>query len=293
MVKRMMIKRLMIITVFFFLNIYGCSPQRLAIDASASLMDFNLVSFNEEEDPELAKLAGASNLKLLEGLIKADPHNEKLLIMASQGFGGYAFLFVEDENSKRAERLYKRGRDYGLRVLKTKDSFKKGLKRDIEEFKESLKDFGKEDIPALFWTTYCWGGWINLNRDSPQALIDIPEVKLLMERVLVLDGEYYYGGPHLLLATYYSSRPRLLGGDPEKAKYHFERAISLNKGRFLTSYILYARFYAVQIQDEELFKKLINKVLETPSDILPEQKLSNEIAKLKAKKSLRDIDQYF
>lgn len=289
----MMLKRMMIIIFGFFLSIYGCTPQRLAINATASLIGFNLISFNEEEDPELAKIAGASNLKLLEGLIKADPSNERLLIWAAQAFGGYAFLFVEDDDSKRAEMLYKRGADYGLRVLKKKGGFKKALKGDIEEFKSSLKDFDKEDISSLFWTTYCWGGRINLNRDSPQALIDIPKVKLLMERILVLNEEYYYGSPHLLLATYYSSRPRMLGGDPEKAKHHFERAVSLNKGKFLMSYFLYARFYAVQVQDEELFKRLIDKVLETSPDILPEQRLSNQVAKRKAKGSLRDMAQYF
>lgn len=289
----MSILRLLAAVIGFFIAISGCTPQKLAVNATVSLIDYNLISFNEEEDPELAKLAGASNLKLLEGLIKADPSNEKLLVWAAQGFGGYAFLFVEDEDPKRAEMLYKRGNDYGLQVLQKREDFKKGLKGDIEELKKSLRGFDREDIPALFWTAYCWGGWINLNRDSPKALIEIPKVKLLMDRVLELDEGYYYGGPHLLLGTYYASRPKMLGGDPEKAKHHFEKAVSLNKGKFLMNYFLYARFYAVQVQNEELFKRLINKVLETSSDILPEQRLSNQVAKIKAERLQKNRDQFF
>ena len=121
----MNILRLLAVITGLFITISGCTPQKLAVNATASLIDYNLLSFNEEEDPEIARLAGASNLKLLEGLIKADPSNEKLLVWAAQGFGGYAFLFVEDEDSKRAEMLYRRGIDYGLRALQTREGFKK------------------------------------------------------------------------------------------------------------------------------------------------------------------------
>ena len=118
-----------IAVLFFFplvLNMSGCTFEKVAVSATASLIDYNLLSFYEEEDPEIARPAGASNLKMLEGLIKADPENNTLLVKASQGFGGYAFLFVEDDDPKRAEGLYRRGREYGLRVWKKKEGFHKG-----------------------------------------------------------------------------------------------------------------------------------------------------------------------
>jgi hypothetical protein len=290
----MLLRRGHIVSILFFCLLFsGCSFQKIAVNATASLINYNLLSFYEEEDPEIAKLAGASNLKILEGLIKADPENDTLLIKASQGFGGYAFLFVEDDDPKRAEALYRRGSEYGLAVLQKKDGFRKGLKGSIEEFKKSLLEFSREDTPALFWTTYCWGAKINMNRNSPQALIEVPRVKLLMDRVLELDESYFYGGPHLLLGTYYASKPKMLGGDPEKAKEHFEKAIRLGQNKFLMGQVMYARFYAVQVQDKELFKQLMDEVLKAGPDILPQQRLSNQVAKIKAEKSLKEIDQVF
>jgi len=282
-----------LISFFILLMLSSCSVQKMAVDATASLIDYNILSFYEEEDPEIAKIAGASNLKLLEGLIKADPGNEGLLIKASQAFGGYAFLFVEDESPDRAEGLYRRGMEYGLKVLEKKEDFQKGFKGNIKEFGNALKSLQSEDMPALFWTTYCWAGKINLNRDSPRALIEIPRVKLMMDRALELNETFFYGSPHLLLATYYASRPKMLGGQPEKAREHFEKAIRLNQGKFLLSYLLYAKFYAVQTQDRELYKKLLDKILAAKPDILPEQMLSNQVAKIKAREALKNIDEIF
>jgi tetratricopeptide (TPR) repeat protein len=281
------------VSIFILFMLNSCSVQKMAVNATASLIDYNILSFYEEEDPEIAKIAGASNLKLLEGLIKADPGNDSLLIKASQAFGGYAFLFVEDESSERAEGLYRRGMEYGLKVLEKKEGFQKALKGDIGEFEKALKSLQKEDMPALFWTTYCWAGKINLNRDSPRALIEIPRVKLMMDRALELDETFFYGSPHLLLATYYASRPKMLGGQPEKAREHFEKAIQLNQGKFLLSYFLYAKFYAVQIQDKELYRKLLDRIVAAKPDILPEQMLSNQIAKIKAERALKNIDEIF
>jgi hypothetical protein len=49
------------------------------------------------------------------------------------------------------------------------------------------------------------------------------------------------------------------------------------------SYIYYAKFYAIKTLDEELFDRLIDKVVTTPLDVLPEYRLLNVMAKEKAK----------
>ena len=54
-----------------------------------------------------------------------------------------------------------------------------------------------------------------------------------------------------------------------------------------------AKSYCVQIQDKELFLKLLQTVEETPLDVLPEQRLINAIAKRKAKKLEENIDDLF
>jgi hypothetical protein len=56
----------------------------------------------------------------------------------------------------------------------------------------------------------------------------------------------------------------------------------LTGGKFLMTYVYYARSYAVQIQDEALFEELLTTVEKASLDILPEFRLANAIAKKKA-----------
>ena len=58
-----------------------------------------------------------SNIKLLEGLLKTDPDNRNLLMLTCQGYAGYALGFVEDEEPERARKLYRRAKQYGIRML--------------------------------------------------------------------------------------------------------------------------------------------------------------------------------
>ena len=85
----------------------------------------------------------------------------------------------------------------------------------------------------------------------------------------------------------------MLGGDPERGKKHFERNLEINGGRFLLSYYLYARYYAIQTQNKALCEELLNKVLDAPSNLLPDQRLINEVARQRADILLMDIDDYF
>jgi hypothetical protein len=87
--------------------------------------------------------------------------------------------------------------------------------------------------------------------------------------------------------------PKVMGGRPERAKEYFDRAAELTNGKFLLTYVYYAKTYAVQIQDQGLFETLLKKVDDAPVDILPEARLSNTIAKRKAKLLRERINELF
>jgi tetratricopeptide (TPR) repeat protein len=260
----------------------GC-VQTLAIRTMGDIMDYGLEAFNEEGDLELAGSALGSNLKLIEALIKGDPENEKLLLIAAQGFNAYAMAFAEDDSVERARVFYVRGRDYAMRVLTRNQRIKEALDKDITSLQAALKTLSKDDVPAVFWTAFGWGSYINISRSDIGAMADLPKVLAMMEFVRDTDPKYYYGGPYLILGSIEGSVPRVLGGKPEKAKEYFERALAVNGGKFLLTYVYYAKTYAVQEQDQELFESLLTKVDEASVDILPEARLSNAIAKKKAK----------
>lgn len=272
----------------------GCvSIDRYALRMTASMLERGRKAALEEPDYQLGRDAVASQLKLIETMLVTEPENLSLRRLAAEGFGGYAFLFVEDAEPQRAKGLYIRGRDHALAALSLKSVFI-GLKdMSSEDFEKALKWAKKEDVPDLFWAGFGWGGMINLSKDDASALADLPKVVLLMKRVYELNPSFNFGGSDLFFGVYYGSRPVMLGGDPAKAKVHFDWAHKITRGQYLMTHVLNARWYAVGVQDRELFKQLLTKVLESPSGALPEARLTDEAAKRKAAMYLEKIDDLF
>ncbi|MDA0692225.1 MAG: TRAP transporter TatT component family protein [Nitrospinae bacterium] len=279
--------------LFLTLIFGGCSGEQMAVRAALPLVEGQYASIQEEADPDLAEKAIPANLKMLEGFLKGDEKNLTLLHALSEGFCGYAFSFVEETQPDRASALYLRGRDYALRALEVETGIKRIDKLGLERFKKSLRKMTVKNVPSLFWTGQCWGGWLMLSLDIPNAFADVSKVELLMNLVLELDETYHYAGPHLFLGAFYGSRSKLLGGDPEKARKHFIKSLTLTSSRFLMSRVLYAKTYAVQVQDRNLFEDQLKAVIKTPSDILPEQRLANEVAKIKARRLLKLLGELF
>lgn len=271
----------------------SCSLRLLGLRSTAALMERGASAFYEEPDPQLAKEAMGSQLKLLEALLRNEPGNPRLLLLSAEGFAGYSFLFLEEDQPERAKGLYLRARDYSLRLLARKKAFAGLQELDLESLEKTLQGAKEADVPALFWAAFSWAGYINLSRDSPEALVDLPKAVSIMKRALELKPGFYFAGPDLFFGTYYASRPALLGGDVQKAKIHFEEAIRQTQGRYLMAYVLKARHLAVASQDRELFQSLLTQVLETPSGFLADAMLADEVAKRKAKSLLERIDEYF
>lgn len=270
----------------------GCI-QMIAIRSVGGIMDYGFEAFNEESDLQIAQQALGSNLKLLEALIKADPDNKKFLLLASQGYNAYALAFAEDDSAQRAAALYLRGRDYALKALNSNERFTNAVDKDLKTFTDAVLSLSKEDIPAVFWTAFGWGGFINLSRDDPSALADLAKANVMMEFVLKHDAAFYYGGAHLYFGSVVGSTPAALGGKPEIARDHFEKAIELSGGKFLLAYVYYAKTYAVQVQDQHLFEELLNKVRTTSLNVLPEARFPNAVAKKKAELLLEKESELF
>lgn len=274
-------KKLLLLT-FLSLFSFGC-VQQFAIRTVAGIVDeYGFSTLNEESDLQLAEQSIASNLKLLEILYKGDPNNDNLKSVLCMGYTAYALGFAEDDSVDRARMLYERGKKYGLKILRENSTFDKALNGDVESFRVALQTFSRDDIPAIFWTAMGWGSYINLSLADPEALADIPKVEVMMKFVEDKDSTYYYGGAHLFLGTLYGSRPAILGGNLEKSRRHFEECLKVNNGNFLLTYVYYARSYAVQAQDRQLFEELLNKVDSVSVEVLPEARLPNAIAKKKA-----------
>lgn len=270
-----------IIVAALALVLSGC-VQSIAISTVGGIVEDGFVAFTEEDDLAFAESSLPGNLKLVEVLLKSEPDNERLLLLASQGYASYALAFLEDSDRDRARSFYLRGRDFGLRLLREDQELARAIDGSPDDLRALLASRDKALVPAIFWTAFGWGGYVQLALDSPDALADIPRVEAMMEFVAAADSGFYYGGAHIFLGTLAGMRPRLLGGDPDRSRAHFEAALRLNGGAFLMTQVYYAKSYAVQTLDEELFVSLLETVRATPLDILPENRLANNVAKRKA-----------
>jgi hypothetical protein len=226
-------------------------------------------------------------------MIKSDPENERFLLFAAQGYNSYALAFCEDDSVERARVFYLRAKDYGMRILMKNRKFREALDGDITTFREAVKTFDKDDVPAIFWTAFSWGSYVNITRTDVAGLADLSKVLALIEFVAEKNPSFYYGGAYLFLGTIEGSTPKALGGNPSKAKEYFKKGLMFNGGKFLMTQLYYAKTYAVATQDQPLFESLLKQVEEASPDILPEARLANIVAKQKARRLLAQENELF
>ncbi len=277
--------------VVLFLLTPGCVS--LGLEFSPSLISHLTQAFFEECDPQLAERSLPAELKLMEGLLKSAPDNRRLLTALCVGFTGYAMLFVEEDSPERASQLYLRAKEYGLKAMGRNGSLLKAVGQSKESITKALRATGKEDLEPLFWTTLSWNAWINLNLDKPAALAQLAIAESCLERVLELKADYFYGTPYVLMGTILASKPKILGGDPARAKEYFEKADSLTHGKFLLAQFYFARYYAVRAQDKALFNELIREIASTRPDDLKEACLINAVMKKKAEQLKEKSEELF
>jgi hypothetical protein len=271
----------------------ACSAGQMVARASLPLLESGSIAMNRETDLELARDAIPANLKLIEGLIQELPDNAALRLQAAQGFYGYAYGFVEDEDGARAARLYERGLRHALQALVLA-----GFQGDLnalspDALKQRLHGLGRDAVPALFWTASCWAKWIDMNRNDPARLAELGKAAALMQRVLELDDTYYYGGAHLFFGVYYGSRSPTLGGDFQRAAAEFDKARAINHGKLLLVDLLQAQYLARQALDRRQFHQLLAAVVQARPDLYPEMALANAIAQRKARALLAKEEEWF
>ena len=83
----------------------------------------------------------------------------------------------------------------------------------------------------------------------------------------------------------------MFGGKPELSKEFFERAMASHGDSNLLVPFLYARFYCPQVQDRELFDSLMAKIAAADLTVHPEMRLTNEIARDRARFWAAHVDE--
>jgi hypothetical protein len=289
----------------------GCDMTRFTARSSAGLFERAAPAFDEQSDYEFAKQAAPASIMQLEGILRIEPEDPRLLLAAAQAWTSYAYGFVEEElevaeqrgdlqgadhQRARARRMYLHAHDLGRRWLLERAS---GTERALSAGPDRLRDFlvreldDESDAKALFWTGYSWGEAIDISRDDPALMADLPLARTLVEHSVKLDERYYGAAGHIFLGCSHATLSPALGGDPKAAHRHFERALALTRRTALMVQVNYARCYAVQTQNRPLFLSLLQETSRASIDLNPQARLPNEIARRRATRLLARVDELF
>ena len=295
------------LTLVLVLGLASCDASRWGVDRGAEVLRRATPAFHAEPDIAFAREAAAANVKLIEGLVLVSPRNRSLLAQAAEGLCGYAYLFVEDDlealppadegravHAARAGAFYLRCRDYAVRHLEVAHpGFGGTVAGPLAPLEGALRRTGPADVPGLFWLGLSMAANTNVNREDVAAIADIPRIEAIMQRVVELDERFYHAGARMALGGVFGSRTRLIGGDPERGRREIERAIALTNGTFLMHKVILARVYAVAMGNRELFERVLREVVATPGNVMPSERLPNEIARRRAARYLAMAEELF
>lgn len=195
----------------------------------------------------------------------------------------YAYYFLADaflEKDAKADNYYK-GYEWGLISIKFNGEFKKLTEVDKKSMGDAVSVLGKEYAGGIFWTATCIGKWGKM-KGIFKTVKSSKQARKMVEHLYQLDKTYYYGGPARWLGAYFALAPGMFGGDMKKSKEMYDEALKVAPDYFATS-VLMAENYASKIKDRPLYDQLLDKVLSSPAniipEILPEQKVEQEKAK--------------
>lgn len=285
--RRARVTAMLVAAAVFLLG--GCS---YFISSASESMAADLAStIRNQDDPKTVQDGAPAYLLLIDSLITGDPENPKLLLAGANLYGSYAGAFVQD--AARAQRLTDKAWTLSQRAMCQQQAALCGWNQQpFDKFVAALPAMTTADVPTLYTYATTWAGWIQVHQSDWNAVADIPKVGAVMQRVLTLDEAHDHGGAHIYLGFLATLLPPSLGGKPDEARAHFERASELSHGRNLMAVVMLAERYARTVFDRPLHDRVLKEVLAAD----PHERnltLMNTLAQQRASELLESADAYF
>lgn len=284
--------------------IIGCSPKKLLLKQFDGVFDSIEYVYLTDDDPQLVKEAFPFNLKIIEILLNQDPDNREMLLTALSSFTMYAYGFLMEDAEKlsiddykagnevydRANKLFKRAMQYGLHGMELKyPEFTIWLeKREIEK-----NPFVEEDITYLYWLSAALGGLIASSHGNPIYVVDLPKVGWLLEKSMAIDESWNNGALYSVMISFTMSRPDAVENREQVARDYFNKAVQASSGEDCSVFVRYAESVCINNQNKDEFIENLNYVLNFNVESAKELRLTNTMAKSRAKWLMGRIDELF
>jgi hypothetical protein len=271
------------------LSLTGCAS--LMSSAASGLTDSISDSILNQDDPETAKAALPTFMVLIDGFIKDNPEDPDILASGATLYASYGAIFADDE--VRASRLTTRARGYALTAMC--ESYEPACDwpdHSYDEFVATLNGIHPKQSEYLYTYGFASLAFLRAHSADWNSLAELPQIEALFEHYLDISGDEVNGAVYTYMGILLTLRPPALGGEPEKAREYFEKAIALSDGKDLGVKVEYARGYAKLLYERELHDRLLNEVL-AADPYQDGYTLSNVLAKEQAKTLLAEADEYF
>ena len=255
------------------------------------------VAIDTLSDYEVARTIAYAGLGQFEGMHELAPDNEDALFLLTKGWTATTFAFIEDDyemavdaeddtraeyHRARARAAYDRAIQYGIALLEMRARGFDKAKNNVASMKRYLSQFYKHDALNLLWVGTAWLGKANIAKDEPAVVAELHVGEALVERSIELDESLAYGGGRMALGAYHA---RTAMAELDVSLKHFLRAIELTRGNALLPKFTMAKTYYCMKGDKASYEKTLREIVDA-SDVLPEQRLQNAIAKRRARRYL-------
>jgi len=274
------------------LSMAACAS--LMSSAATGLADNLSLAILNQDDPELVRAGAPSYLLLLDSFVEGSPDDPDILAAGATLYATYGAVFAEDPD--RASRLTSRGRRYALSAMC--ESYEPACgwpDADYEQFVATLHGIGPKKAEYLY--TYGFASLAYLRAHSSggstwDSLAELPQIQALFDHYLNISGDEVNGSVYTYMGILLTLRPPALGGEPERAREFFEKAIAVTDGKDLGAKVEFARGYAKLLYERELHDQLLNDVV-AADPYQDGYTLSNVMAQKDAVLLLAQADDYF
>lgn len=260
-------------------------------NAATGLAENLSTAILNQDDPEIVRAGAPSYLLLLDSFVEGSPEDPDILAAGATLYATYGAVFADDE--VRASRLTSRARRYALKALcETHAPACDWPDASYDEFVATLHGIGSKKAEYLYTYGFASLAYLQAHSSDMNSLAELPQIEALFEHYLDISSDEVNSSVFTYMGILLTLRPPALGGEPERAREYFEKAIAATDGKDLSAKVEFARGYAKLLYERELHDRLLKEVIAAD----PYQDgftLSNFLAQEDAVLLLAEADEYF
>ena len=282
-------RRVAMLLLFAAVALSGCAS--MVSNAASGLADNLSSAILNQDDPETVRAGMPSYMLLMDSFVADNPDNPAMLGATANLYASYGAVFAGD--AARAARLTARARDYASRGICLEfPAACDWQELSYDEFVATLDGLTEAHADAVYVYSFSTLAYLRAHSSDWNSLAELPQAEALVKRYLEISGDSARSAAHTYLGIILTLRPPSLGGKPDEARIHFEKAIAMSHGKDLSAKVEFAKGYAKLLYERELHDQLVDEVL-AASPYADGLTLMNVLAQQEALRLREAADDYF